>query len=379
MNTLCEVIFERSLIKIRMEKKIRIAHVLHSFSTGGMEKGIASLVQATSREFEHIIICITSTGRSEELLPVGTQVISLEKSDGNSIGFILKLAKVIKNLKPDVIHTRNWGGLDGVLAARLAGISAIVHGEHGWGVIDTNGLKLKRVFIRRCISVFIKEYTCVSKQMVQWLRNDIQIKKTISQIYNGVDFERYNPLEENSTKNGLVIGIVARLDPIKDHSTLFGAFETVRKKIPNSKLIVIGDGPEREKLEQIAGKGVVFLGNRRDVPELLRTLDVFVLSSLNEGISNTILEAMATAIPVIASNVGGNPELVKDGINGCLFEPGDSEALANILLDYCQDTDKRKTHGMEARRSVMEKFTMDKMIDQYATVWKRISNTTSLI
>ena len=356
-----------------MAKKIKAVHVLHSFSTGGMEKGIASLVMATKDEFEHVIICITQTGRSEELLPAGTQVISLGKPAGNSMGFIIKLAKILKNLNPDVVHTRNWGGLDGVLAARLAGISAVVHGEHGWGVIDPNGLKLKRVLIRRFISVMIKEYTCVSKQMVHWLRKDIRVKKPVTQIYNGVDFERYRPSEEKDTNAGIIIGVVGRLDPIKDHPTLFKAFQAVRKKISSVKLLVIGDGPERETLEKIAGKGVTFLGNRRDIPELLNSLDIFVLPSLNEGISNTILEAMVAAIPVVASKVGGNPELVKDGITGRLFDSGDSETLANIILDYCQDTEKRKFHGREARQIVMKNFSMDKMIDQYKTVWKRIS------
>ncbi|MCF6246267.1 MAG: glycosyltransferase [Desulfobacula sp.] len=338
-----------------------------------MEKGIASLVQATSCEYEHIILCITKTGRSEELLPAGTKVLSLEKPDGNSIRFIFKLAKILKDLNPDVVHTRNWGGLDGVLAARLAGISGVVHGEHGWGVIDTNGLQWKRVIIRRLISFFTKEYTCVSKQMVQWLKNDISVKKPITQIYNGIDFDRYRPSDTNESANRVLIGIVGRLDPIKDHSTLFTAFQIVIKAIPDVELLVIGDGPEREKLENNAGIGISFLGNRRDIPKLLQTLDVFVLSSLNEGISNTILEAMATAIPVIASNVGGNPELVEDGITGRLFEPGDSEGLASIILDYCHNTDKRKLHGREARKKVMKKFSMDKMINQYIEVWERIS------
>jgi sugar transferase (PEP-CTERM/EpsH1 system associated) len=356
-----------------MAKKIRVVHVLHSFSTGGMEKGIATLVQKTSQQCEHIIVCTTQTGRSAELLPAGTRVVSLEKPHGNSIGFIIKLAKVLKSLDPDVVHTRNWAGLDGVIASRFAGISAIVHGEHGWGVIDPYGIKLKRVLIRRFISIMIQEYTCVSKQMVKWLCNDIHVKKTVTQIYNGVDFQRYCPSNENDTKNGMRFGIVGRLDPIKDHPTLFSAFQIVRKEIPDAELLVIGEGPEREKLEKIAGKGIIFLGNRRDIPELLRTLDVFILSSLNEGISNTILEAMATAIPVVASNVGGNPELVKDGVTGRLFEPGDSKMLANIILEYCQDTDKRKTHGMEARKRVMKQFSMNKMVDQYTGVWKRIS------
>lgn len=356
-----------------MGKRLRIVHVVFSFSTGGMEKGIATLVQATHHECEHIIVCTTRTGRSEELLPSGTRVISLGKPDGNSIGFIFRLAKVLKFLDPDVVHTRNWVGLDGVIAARLAGIKRIVHGEHGWGVVDPDGLNRKRVWIRRILSLLICEYTCVSKQMVHWLETDIGVGKKITQIYNGVDFNRYTP-EKNKTKNyGICIGIVGRLDPIKDHLTLFKGFEAVRKKIPGSQLYVVGDGPERKTLEQASGKNVVFMGNRRDVPGVLKKMDIFVLTSINEGISNTILEAMAVGLPVVATRVGGNPELVRDGINGYLFEVGDWKGLSKILLDYSCNTEKRKIHGRASRNIIKEKFSINKMVEGYMTVWKRVA------
>ena len=356
-----------------MKKQLRIVHLVFSFSTGGMEKGIATLVQATHHEVEHIIVCTTRTGRSEELLPAGTRVISLEKPEGNSLGFLFRLSRVFKALDPDVIHTRNWAGLDGVIAARLAGIKAVVHGEHGWGVIDPDGLNPKRVRIRRILSFLIREYTCVSQQMEHWLRDDVKVRQRVTQIYNGVDDEQYRPGQKKIEKHGLAICIIGRLDPIKDHLTLFKGFAALRNQIPEVQLFVIGDGPERQRLEQAAGEGIVFLGNRRDVPELLRQMDLFVLTSINEGISNTILEAMASGLPVVATRVGGNPELVQDGVNGRLFEVGDWRQLAEILHAYCSSREKREVHGREARKIVKERSSIDRMVGAYLTVWRRVA------
>ncbi len=357
-----------------MNQKLRIVHILFSFSTGGMEKGIAMLVNATHQQIEHIILCIKETGESERLLPKGSRVISLHKSDGNSILFLFRLARMLKELKPDIVHTRNWVGLDGVIAARMAGIKNIIHGEHGWGVADPDGRNTKRVFIRRVLSWMTKEYICVSRQMVPWLENDIGIsRRRITQIYNGVDYIHYTPVKRNVSNNGIVIGAVGRLDPIKDHPTLFKAFEELKRSIPDATLMVVGDGPEREKLEKLAGDRIVFLGNRSDVPELMQTFDLFVLPSINEGISNTILEAMATGLPVLASRTGGNPELVEDGINGHLFDVGDWKHLAELMITYCIDRKKRSEHGKESRQIIVRDFSIDKMAKQYTSVWRRLA------
>jgi len=357
-----------------MRNRLRIVHLLHSFSTGGMEKGIASLVQHTHGEFEHIIICLTTSGASEKMLPGGTQVISLNKPPGNSLSFIFRLARLLKQLGPDVVHTRNWGGLDGIISARLAGIRAIVHGEHGWGMDDPMGQNTKRRVIRRVLSGFVREFTCVSKQMESWLLNDIGVSKPITQIYNGIDTRIYSPGGKKAVSSKIV-GVIGRLDPIKDHPTLFKAFEHVVGNIPNARLMVIGDGPEREKLEKIAGSKVYFTGNRLDVPDLLKQIDLFVLPSLNEGISNTILEAMASGIPVIATRVGGNPELVSDKVSGALFEPGNWEELAGLLEKYLNDETLCRLIGKKGRESVSKRFAMEKMVSQYKAVWRRVGMT----
>jgi glycosyltransferase involved in cell wall biosynthesis len=166
--------------------------------------------------------------------------------------------------------------------------------------------------------------------------------------------------------------VVGRLDPIKDHLSLFSAFETLRKRKADVCLLVVGDGPERRRLESAAGEGIVFLGNRLDVPEILRSLDVFVLPSLNEGISNTILEAMASGVAVVATRVGGNPELVEDDKTGTLVPAGDREAMASALSKYLNDPGLRRFHGEAGRARVCNHFSISKMVDGYEAVYRRV-------
>ena len=360
--------------------KIRIVHILHSFGTGGLEKGIATLVRNASPEFEHVILCAATSGKSERLLPSNTEVVELHKLPGNSLVFLLRLSRVLKSLRPDIVHTRNWGGMDGIIAARMAGVRSILHGEHGWEVLDPNGRNPKRVLARTILSRVVREYTCVSKQIRLWLEKTIGVKKSVTQIYNGVDTEFYSPNGSRKrtrarldiSPSTFVIGTVGRLDPIKDHPTLLRAFEDIQKRISNAVLLIVGDGPERKRLEALAGKGVFFLGNRSDVPELLKALDVFVLPSQNEGISNTILEAMATALPVVATNVGGNPELV-DESTGFLVEPGDFQSMASALVRYLENPDLRTRHGRAGREKVIREFIIEKMVRSYEEVYERVS------
>jgi len=356
-----------------------VAHVLYSFDIGGMEKGIATVINHGSGRFRHVIVCLGRGQGSRSLVKGDLKVVELNKSEGNSIRFLFQLAKLFRELRPDLVHTRNWSGMDGVVAARLAGIRNVVHGEHGWGVGDPDGLSPRRLRIRRLLSRWVKEYTCVSQAMVGWLRNDVGLAKPITQIYNGVDTERFLPGPGDHLRNELgiprgnfVAGVVGRLDPIKDHPTLFSAFSRLRETVPEARLLVVGDGPERGRLETMAGEGVVFLGERRDVPELMRTLDLFVLPSRNEGISNTILEAMATGLPVVATAVGGNPELVEPGVTGTLVPAGSPEALAQALSVYAASYELRQEHGAAARARALERFSIPAMVQSYEKVWRRV-------
>lgn len=365
-----------------MPSKIHVAHVVYSFGTGGLEKGVATLISRSSPRFEHSVVCLAEAGDSARLLPPDTRVINCGKQPGASFKFILKLSRVLKKLQPDLVHTRNWSGMDGILGARLAGIRRVVHGEHGWGMEDPLGRNRKRLCLRRLFSMGVRELTCVSRQIETWLRREVGIRRPITQIYNGVNLFAVDKDAGSGVRhrlglsdNAFVVGMVGRLDPIKDHLTLLRSFELLRGQAPDARLLVVGDGPERGRLEREAGAGVLFLGNRDDVPHVLKALDVFVLTSLNEGISNTILEAMAAGLPVVATRAGGNPELVLDKETGMLFPPGDVQALGRILETYLGSENLRLEHGRAGRDRVKREFTVQGMVDAYEGLYTRVVGT----
>lgn len=344
-----------------------------------MEKGVATLIRHSAGSVDHVVLCLTRAGTSTRLLPAGIEVIELGKRPGNSARFLLRLARVLRRLRPCLVHTRNWPGLDGLIAARLAGIRQVVHGEHGLGSDDPSGLDPKRLLVRRALGRWPREYTCVSRSLERWLGDVVRVPRPVTRILNGVDTALYRPGSGEAARRGLeipegafVVGIVGRLDAIKDHPTLFAAHARVLAAIPNARLIVVGDGPERGRLEASAPEGVLFLGDRGDVPELLRAFDLFVLPSANEGISNTVLEAMASGVPVVASRVGGNPELVEDGVTGALFPAGDPDALAAAALTYATSDVLRARHGLQGRQRAEERFSIDAMVRGYLEVWERV-------
>ena len=370
-----------------MKPPIRVAHVLYSFHTGGMEKGVATLASHASPDLDHAIVCMGRSGAASRLLPQTTRVIELDKPPGHSLRFVSKLAGCLRMLAPDVVHTRNWGGMDGVVAARLAGIRKVVHGEHGWGMGDPFGADSKRILTRRILAMGVREFTCVSKAMIGWLRDSVKIRKPITQIYNGVDTDVYRPGPPASsvredlglTEGSLVLGTVGRLDPIKDHPSLFRAFAELRPVFPDLTLLVVGNGPEYDRLRQLSGPGIRVLGDRHDVRDLLRLIDVFVLSSINEGISNTILEAMAAGRPIVATRVGGNPELVCDGETGRLVQPKDPSALAAAVAEYLSSPDLRRRHGHAAREAALGRFSIPAMVASYEGIYRRLATRRSAV
>ncbi len=357
---------------------LRVVHVVYCFRTGGMEKGIVTCIRNASPDLRHVIVCLTVSGEMERLLPPQTPLLALDKPPGNSVRFLWKLAGVLRSLAPCVVHTRNWSGMDGIIAARLAGIRAVVHGEHGWEALDPRGDNRKRLVVRRVLSGRVKRITCVSRDLAVWLRDRVRVRCPVEQIYNGIDLAPYAGngdgrllrAEFGIEPEAPVFGIVGRLDPIKDHETIFRALTRLRQRVPAARLLCIGDGPERKRLEALAPPGVLMTGERKDIPALLGALDLFVLASRNEGVSNTILEAMAAGLPVAASRVGGNPELVVEGETGRLFAPGDDEGLAAILADYAAHPGIRRAHGAAGRERVRREFGLPGMVASYEAVWR---------
>ncbi len=356
--------------------------MIYSFGIGGLEKGITTLINHGSLDIEHTVISLCGNRESEKFLKRPAKIIVLNKQHGNSAGFIWNLAQVIRRINPDIVHTRNWSGMDGILAAKLAGVKTIIHGEHGWDMFDPHGTNLKRRWGRRLTAPLVSQYTCVSRQIEHWLKRDIKVGKPVIQIYNGIDTVRFRPLDQEQKKEikiqlgfqpeNFLVGIVARMDAIKNHFSLFQAFSMVGQAHPEARLMVIGDGPEMNRLKADPPENVYFMGYRSDTDLLMKSLDLFVLPSFNEGISNTILEAMATGLPVVASNVGGNPELVEDGMSGFLVDPRSSAQIAEKIMDYIQNPNKAIHHGKRGRDIAVDKFSIDAMVQKYEAAYNAI-------
>ncbi len=365
-------------------QKIKIVQIIYSLNLGGLENGVVNLVNNMDNfKFKNIICCLFQGGIFEKRLNKLIRLDKMFKKPGNDYQLYIKLIKYLKEIKPTIVHTRNWAGMDGIIAAKIAGVPIIVHGEHGFEITDLTGQNKKRKFIRKLVlSTMVDKIVTVSKNLKNRLINEIKIKpEKIIHIPNGVDTNKFNIYKKEFgrkkfgfKKEDFIIGIVARLDPIKNHKTLISAFKEIVTIHPNTNLVIVGDGPLRNKLENQTyqlgiNNKVIFMGERSDVPGILKTFDVFVLPSLNEGMSNTILEAMATGIPVIASNVGGNPELVIDGRTGFLFPSNDVESLAQKIKTYILHPELKQKHGYNAHKRVEEKFSLDPMVRRYEELY----------
>ena len=365
-------------------QKIKILHVLHSFSVGGLENGVINLINNSNEQhFIHEICCVTRSGAAESRLTRSIKTHEMNKINGNDWRMIPKLAKLIGEANPDIVHTRNWGTIDGIVAAKIRSVPLIIHGEHGWNIDDPLGRNFKRRMVRRILSgAAVDRFVAVSEDIRRWMIDSIGIKDSkITKILNGVDTKRFCPGNKNGARRALgfsekdvLIGTVGRLDPIKDQQLLLQAFSNLESVEKTLRLIIIGDGPERKTLESIretlcCKDRIVFLGERNEVERILPVLDVFVLPSKNEGMSNTILEAMAVGLPIVATSVGGNPELVTHGKTGLLFRSGGVKDLVEALEFYVAHGEERKVHGANGRNEAEKRFSLGRMVKEYESLY----------
>ncbi len=367
------------------ERPPLVAHLIFRLTIGGLENGLVNLVNWMPHDkYRHVIICLTDSGDFSKRIERSDVVIhALHKRPGQDPIVHWRLWKLLRKLRPQVMHTRNVGTLEYVITAALAGVPCRVHGEHGWDAGDPQGRRWRYKLLRRLCSPLLARVITVSEHMRRWATSEVGTsERRVVHIYNGVDTQRFAPgsqrLPHEIPDGALVVGMVARLDPIKDPMTLLQAFARLRVRHDNAYLVIVGNGPLREQIEghvEAAGltDSVWMAGARDDIPALLRGMDIFVLPSLNEGISNTILEAMATGLPVIATRAGGNPELVVAGETGSLFAPGDVAGLTAHLEAYAGNADLRRRHGAAARRRVESTFSPQAMVDGYLSLYDGLS------
>ncbi len=367
-----------------------VLHVLYRLQVGGLENGVVNLVnQLPSDRYRNAIVCLTeSTDFQQRIQRDDVRVYEMHKKPGQDFGLWRDLYKLFRQLRPAVVHTRNIGCLEAQIPAWLARVPCRVHGEHGWDVSDPDGSNRKYQWLRRAHSPLVHRFIALSRELESYLLERVGIKADkVSRIYNGVDNRRFAPGDSSALPEGfvdansVVFGTVGRMHGVKDQVTLCKAFIQLCEQHPalqpNLRLVLVGDGPLREICSDLLDNAGLpdqcwLPGSLDNVPEVMRGFDVFVLPSQAEGISNTILEAMATGLPVIATDVGGNSELIDIGRTGVVVPPNNPTAMAEQMAIYAGNGPLRHTHGEAGCERIRRQFSMAQMLSAYGGVYDQL-------
>lgn len=369
-----------------MPSPITIMHVLFRFSIGGLENGMVNLINGLDRgRYRHVIVCLSDYDATflERIKVPDIEIHALYKRPGQDLRVWWRMWRLLRTVRPNILHTRNFVTLELQLLGWLAGVHGRVHGEHGWDVQDLDGSSRKYRLARRLLGHCVQRFIALSRDLERYLLRDVGIAADkLVQIYNGVDTSCFVAGDARHSATTVVVGTVGRMKAVKNQTLLCQAFVALLERRPDLvggvRLKLIGDGPLRQDCADLVVAAqrqdwVEFAGDSAQVAEHMRGLDVFVLPSLAEGISNTILEAMASSLPVIATTVGGNGELVVDGESGSLVASGDSAALSAAIERYVDDAALRARHGAYGRQLVETRYSLPRMLADYDEVYRRLA------
>jgi len=359
---------------VSTERRLRVIHVAPSLDMGGLEKLLVELARhADRRRFTLRFVSLGLRGvLADDIEACGWPVAAMEQPDGLRPRLVLRLARRFRRWQADVIHSHDdRAHLYGTFAGRLARVPRLIHTRHG----RSSHLSRRQKLLVNAASRLIDHFVCVSEDIARLAVQHGVRADRVRSICNGIDVDRF--AYRGSQADGPAV-LVARLSPEKDIETLLRAVALVVRQDPAFRLEIAGDGPCMPSLSQSAtalglDEHVRFLGQVRDVPELLARAGMFVLSSLTEGISLTLLEAMACGLPIVATRVGGNPEVVRDGETGFLVPPENPAALAETLLRLRRDRDTCVRFGAAGRRRVEARFDVRRMVAEYEKLYAQLN------
>lgn len=353
-----------------MNQRLRIVHVTGCLDIGGQEKLLVEFARHADRDrFDLRFVSLGTRGvLAAELEALGWPVTALDLVPGFHWRLPMRFAKLLRGWNADLVHTHNDRPLIyAAPAARLARIAGVVHTRHGRGTGNSRRQNVLAALAARLTDHFV----CVSDDCAELAIAQGIPRGRLCTLHNGIDTERFSFAGPNP--HGPAV-IVARLCEDKDLATLLHAVSRVVPHAPDFRLALAGDGPLREGLQELArtlgiADHVQFLGAVRDVPALLKSARLFVLSSVSEGVPLTLLEAMATGLPTIATRVGGIPEVVVEDVTSVLVRPRDPQALADALLRLYRDPDLGRTIGAAARQHVEDHFDIRTMVQHYEQLY----------
>lgn len=357
---------------------------------GGMENGIANLSRNLPRDkFDLHACCLRSGGAFSNRFENPSQVYSLNKRPGFSIACVRKLCKQIRRIRPDIIHTHNLGPLIyASLASCFGKKQIIVHGEHAELTLADLTLRRKacrKIMYRRCRAI----HTVSSQLSAQII--DLGLgKKNIHTIKNGVDSEKFTPPQNKATakqklalpglpEENFIIGSVGRFGTHKRHSMLVTAFDALACLHDEVMLVLAGDGgPEKSAtlnaISECKNKDRIhWLGFQKDIRLFYQGIDLLVSPSVNEGMSNAVLEAMACAVPVLANEACGNTEILSGSTGGMMAQMKDASDLTNILDRLVANKGNLEAKGVAARKTVSAQFSIERMVDHYSNLYQAVA------
>lgn len=367
---------------------MRVLHVIHGLSRGGLENGVVNLVNHLSQqEFQQAVCCLDWRGEMADRIKPSVEIFELNRQS-HDFSLPFRLAGLIKKWRPDVVHCRNWNAwLDAAFANVLAGgRPTLLWSFHGFA--DGNAFPLRRRLASRVLATITDRMFAVCRDSAGRYAQISGIPpKLFDVIFNGVDCDRFQVVTDKTALradlgiplHSTLVLTVASLTPIKDHHSLVKAAARVLEQTDRPvQFLFVGDGVLRSSIEAEIdrlelGDSIRLLGNSDRVPAYLSACDLFVLPSRLEGMSNAILEAMASGLPVVANRVGGNPELVEDGVTGLLCQQGNTHDMADAIRRLVEQDSVRESMGVVARRRAEEKFSIRTMMDAYARYYRSIA------
>jgi glycosyltransferase involved in cell wall biosynthesis len=380
--------------------KYKVLHIITRLDKGGSAENTLLTVTRIDKSRFHSTL---ASGPTSD--PQGKNLASIKQE---SIDYILipelvrsinplkdiiaffKLWRIIKKGKFDVVHTHtSKAGMLGRWAAKLAGAKIIVHTPHGHVFYGYFNKALSRVFVylERLTAIITDKIVILTKRGIEeYLQYKIAQPEKFVAIYSGIDVERLKTHQSDKVKekqrlgipaDSSVLGTVTRLDPVKGNKYLFEALPEIVKSIPRMRLIVVGEGKEKEALaryvrEQGCSENVLFLGMQEGIASIVNTFDIFILPSLMEGMGKSLLEAQALGIPVVATKVGGIPEVVKDGETGILVPAKDSHAIAGAVIRLLQDEALRRRFSENAKQWVDKRFSIETMVNDISGLYEQL-------